>query len=75
MINQFSENENRYFLHSIYCYKKQTLTEYPFDENLSGKEDGIGLMIELNKDDSYYDSVTICHHHYTDNEPTWKGIG
>ena len=25
--------------------------------------------------DSYYDSVTTCHHHYTSNGATWKGIG
>ena len=24
---------------------------------------------------SYYDSDTICHHHYTNNGATWKGIG
>ena len=24
---------------------------------------------------SYYDSDTICHHHYTDNGATRKGIG
>ena len=76
--NLFSTAENRYFLHNAFSfYKKQTLTENPFDENLSTKEDRywINNMILENKHISFYDSDTICHHHYTDNGATWKGIG
>ena len=76
-INQFSSSENRYFLHNAFAfYTKQTLIEYPFDENLVGKEDRYWVNDRI-KDgmDSFYDSDTICHHHYTDNGATWKGIG
>ena len=76
-INLYSKNENRYFLHNAFSfYTKQTLIEYPFDENLVGKEDRYWVNDRI-KDgmDSYYDSDTICHHHYTDNGATWKGIG
>ena len=77
VINQFSENENRYFLHNAFAfYTKQTLIEYPFDEDLSGKEDRYWVNDRIEEGmDSYYDSVTTCHHHYTDNGATWKGIG
>ena len=75
--NLFSDGENRYFLHNAFAfYKKQTLIKNPFDENLSSKEDRywINDMI-LQGNTSFYDSTTICHHHYTDNGATWKGIG
>ena len=48
----------------------------PFDETLSTKEDRywVNSLIESGMK-SFYDSNTICHHHYTDNGATWKGIG
>ena len=76
-VNHFSEGENRYFLHNAFTfYKKETLIKYSFDENLSGKEDRYWINDRI-KDGmtSYYDSATTCHHHYTDNGATWKGIG
>jgi glycosyltransferase involved in cell wall biosynthesis len=75
--NLFSNNENRYFLHNAFAfYKKETLIKYPFDESLSTKEDRywVNALIESGMK-SYYDSDTVCHHHYTDNGATWKGIG
>ena len=77
IINQCSTSENRYFLHNAFTfYTKQTLIEYPFNENLSTKEDRYWINERINEGmDSYYDSNTICHHHYTDNGATWKGIG
>jgi len=75
--NLFSNNENRYFLHNAFAfYKRETLIEYPFDETLSTKEDRywVNSLIESGKK-SFYDSATICHHHYTNNGATWKGIG
>ena len=75
--NLFSNNENRYFLHNAFAfYRKQILIDNPFDETLSGKEDRywINDMIGMGSK-SYYNSDTICHHHYTDNGATWKGIG
>ena len=67
----------RYFLHNAFAfYRKQILIDNPFDETLSTKEDRywINDMIERGGK-SYYNSDTICHHHYTDNGATWKGIG
>ena len=77
IINQFSKSENRYFLHNAFAfYTKQTLVEYPFDEHLAGKEDRYWVNDRIEEGmDSYYDSVTTCHHHYTTNGATWKGIG
>ena len=75
--NLFSNNENRYFLHNAFAfYKRETLIEYPFDETLSTKEDRywVNSLIESGMK-SFYDSATICHHHYTNNGATWKGIG
>jgi len=76
-VNYFSESENRYFLHNAFSfYKKETLTKYPFDEDLSGKEDRYWVNDRIKEGmESYYDSITTCHHYYTDNGATWKGIG
>jgi hypothetical protein len=75
--NMFSKSENRYFLHNAFSfYKKEVLVKYKFDENLSGKEDRYWINDRIEGGmKSYYDSETICHHHYTDNGATWKGIG
>ena len=76
-INLYSEGEKRYFLHNAFSfYKKDLLNKYPFDEELAGKEDRywINDMIDGGLK-SYYDSDTICYHHYTTNGATWKGIG
>ena len=77
VINQFSSSENRYFLHNAFSfYKKDILIKYPFNETLPTKEDRYWVNDRIKEGmDSYYDSVTICHHHYTDNGATWKGIG
>ena len=76
-VNQFSKSENRYFLHNAFAfYKKEVLLEYPFDEHLAGKEDRYWINDRIEEGmKSYYDSDTICHHHYTTNGATWKGIG
>ena len=77
MVNHHSESEDRYFLHNAFCfYKKETLIKYPFDEDLSGKEDRYWVNDRIKEGmESYYDSITTCHHYYTDNGATWKGIG
>ena len=77
IVNQFSSNENRYFLHNAFAfYKKDMLLKYPFDEHLAGKEDRYWINDRIEEGmDSYYDSVTTCYHHYTDNGATWRGIG
>ena len=75
--NHFSKSEDRYFLHNAFSfYKKETLIKYPFDESLIGKEDRYWVNDRIKEGmNSYYDSSTTCHHHYTDNGATWKGIG
>ena len=75
--NHFSKGENRYFLHNAFCfYEKNVLKKYPFDELLHAKEDRYWVNDMIEKGfSSYYDSETICHHHYTNNCATWKGIG
>ena len=64
VVNYFSKSEDRYFLHNAFTfYKKETLIKYPFDEDLSGKEDRYWINDRI-KDGmkSYYDSATTCHH-------------
>tara|TARA_Y100000034_G_C6768421_1_gene342691 strand:- start:39 stop:677 length:639 start_codon:yes stop_codon:yes gene_type:complete len=76
-VNYYSNYEKRYFSHNAFTfYKRQTLLENKFDENLIGKEDRywVNNMIDSGYK-SYYDSATTCHHHYTDNGATWKGVG
>ena len=76
-INLYSKNENRYFLHNAFTfYQKQILIDNPFDETLSTKEDRYWVNDMINREaKSYYDSDTMCHHHYTSSGATWKGIG
>tara|TARA_R100001377_G_C3167103_1_gene101700 strand:- start:139 stop:777 length:639 start_codon:yes stop_codon:yes gene_type:complete len=76
-VNYFSKSEDRYFLHNAFAfYKKDILIKYPFDEKKHTKEDRYWINDRIGEGmKSYYDSDTICHHHYTDNGATWKGIG
>ena len=77
IINQFSSSENRYFLHNAFAfYKKQTLIDNPFDEQLATKEERywVNDMIRT-EHKSYYCADSKCYHHYTENGATWKGIG
>ena len=76
-VNYFCENENRYFLHNgCAFYNKHTLIDYPFDEDLSGKEDRYWAndMIEKGKKIVYNPDIVV-NHHYTDDGATWLGIG
>ncbi len=76
-VNYFSKSEDRYFLHNAFAfYKRDILIKHPFDEKLVGKEDRYWINDRIEEGmKSYYDSDTICHHHYTDNGATWKGVG
>lgn len=76
-INMSSQLENRFFLHNAFCfYSKQALIDYPFDENISGKEDRIWASVYANAGKSYfYNPELIAYHHYTDKGNTWKGVG
>ncbi len=76
-INLFSKLENRYFLHNaLASYTKKILKKYPFDENLTGKEDRYWAnKIVKMKLNYLYDPNLVAEHQYTVNGNTWKGIG
>jgi len=75
--NMYSTIEARPFLHNAFCfYNKKDLTESPFDESLSGKEDRYWAADVLSKGKSYlYTPKIEINHYYTTNGATWKGIG
>jgi rhamnosyltransferase len=76
-INMFSKLENRYFLHNaLAVYRKEILIKYPFDPNLTGKEDRYWANKIVKKKMNYlYDPKIVAEHQYTSNGNTWKGIG
>ena len=76
-VNMWSDFENRHFLHNAFCfYRKGTLRAYKFDENLSSKEDRYWAKdIVENGLQYFYEPKMKCHHHWTPNGATWKGIG
>jgi len=75
-VNLFSEIEDRYFLHNAFCfYKKQTLLKHPMPEEYAGKEDRFWAKSIVDKGLSfYYDPEVKCHHFWTKNGATWKGL-
>ena len=74
--NMYSELEKRYFLHNaLAVYKKDTLKKFPFDENLTSKEDRYWANKIIKKKMNYiYDPELIAEHQYTIHGNTWKGI-
>jgi len=77
VVNMYSQLEGRYFLHNAYAiYTKDILEEYPFDEELSGKEDRLwaGKLIEEGKKILYTPRME-AEHHFTTAGNTWKGVG
>lgn len=76
--NLYSKIEDRQFLHNAFCfYNKKFLSNNPFDEKLSGKEDRYWAADIIKKGHKYlYDGFyQKCNHFYTPNGATWKGIG
>lgn len=75
--NMFSKQEKRYFLHNALAfYSKSILKKYPFNENLTGKEDRYWAKKIIKKRKKIlYDPSLEVFHHYTKNGNTWKGIG
>ena len=75
--NMFSRLENRHFLHNaLAVYRKEILKKYPFDPNLTGKEDRYWANKIVKKNLKYlYDPKMVAEHQYTLNGNTWKGIG
>ena len=74
--NMYSSLEKRYFLHNaLAVYKKNTLKKFPFDENLTSKEDRYWAnKIVRKKMNFIYDPELIAEHQYTIHGNTWKGI-
>ena len=74
--NMYSPLEKRYFLHNaLAVYKKITLKKFPFDENLTSKEDRYWANKIIKKKMSFiYDPELIAEHQYTLHGNTWKGI-
>lgn len=74
--NMYSELEKRYFLHNaLAVYKKDTLKKFPFDENLTSKEDRYWANKIMKKKMNFiYDPELIAEHQYTIHGNTWKGI-
>ena len=77
VVDMYSEMEERYFFHNaLSFFKKQTLIDNPFDENLVGKEDRYWVAKMITSSfKTLYDPEMQVDHHYTDNGNTWKGIG
>ena len=75
-VNIFSELENRYFFHNAASmFNKSLLLKYPFNENLTGKEDRYWINKYVkNNNDFLYTPFFEVHHHYTLNGNTWKGL-
>lgn len=74
--NMYSELEKRYFLHNaLAVYRKEILKKYPFDENLTSKEDRYWANRIIKKRLNYfYDPDLVAEHQYTLHGNTWKGI-
>ena len=76
--DMYSEMEERHFFHNaVSVFTKDMLMQFPFNENIIGKEDrywatdviGSGLH-------TLYDPDSLeVEHHYTSNGNTWKGVG
>lgn len=77
IINMYSESEQRYFLHNALAfYKRKTLIDYKFNEQLVAKEDRywVNNIINKKKKKILYDPNLSALHHYTLNGNTWKGL-
>lgn len=77
IINMYSESEKRYFLHNALAfYKRKTLINYRFNEQLVAKEDRywVNNIISKKKKKILYDPKLSALHHYTLNGNTWKGL-
>jgi len=74
-INYVAPGEGRYFLHNaLAMYKRDTLIENPFNEDLMGKEDRYWAkeMIDTHKKRILYHPALSCLHHWTEHGATWQ---
>ena len=76
-INHYCKFEDRYFFHNAFSlFKKESLLQFPFNEDLIGKEDRIWANERIEAGQNIkYESNFIAKHHYTVNGATWKGTG
>ena len=74
--NMYSSLEKRYFLHNaLAVYKRSILKKFPFDENLTSKEDRYWANNIIKKKMNFiYDPNLVAEHQYTLHGNTWKGI-
>jgi len=75
--NMYSDSEGRYFLHNAFAiYRKSVLEEFPFPEQLQGKEDRYWAQSIVNRGMTImYTPEISADHHYTLEGNTWKGVG
>tara|TARA_B100000212_G_scaffold332648_1_gene301147 strand:- start:530 stop:1198 length:669 start_codon:yes stop_codon:yes gene_type:complete len=73
-INMYSDLEGRYFIHNAFSfYKREIFNEFPFDEEIQGKEDRLWAKLLIESGKSYlYTPKIECLHHYTSGGNTWK---
>lgn len=73
-MNMYSESEKKYFIHNALCmYKTKVLQEFPFDEELYGKEEMYWITNMISKGwMSLYTRSLECEHHWTPNGATWR---
>jgi rhamnosyltransferase len=77
VVNMYSKLENRFFFHNaLSFFKKKTLLQYPFDEQLFGKEDRYWAnnLIRNHSKKIIYSPSFEAEHHFTINGNTWKNL-
>lgn len=76
-IREKVDGEVRYFFHNAFSVVKRDLcVKHPFDIQLSGKEDRYWALEMVERGYNFkFDPKLVCHHHWTPNGATWKGIG
>jgi rhamnosyltransferase len=76
--NMYSDMEARFFFHNAASiFKRDSLGRFPFNENITGKEDRYwaGNVIKSGGS-TLYDPINFeVDHHYTPRGNTWKGVG
>tara|TARA_B100000795_G_scaffold157821_1_gene118517 strand:- start:7585 stop:8229 length:645 start_codon:yes stop_codon:yes gene_type:complete len=76
-INHYCKFEDRYFFHNAFSlFMREDLLKFPFNEDISGKEDRIWANERIEAGQNIkYESNFIAKHHYTIHGATWKGTG
>lgn len=74
--NPYSEAEKRYFFHNAFSFfKRESLINFKFNENLIGKEDRYWANDRISEGKKIlYTNSAIVEHHFTENGSTWKNF-